>query len=245
MAEYFRIEYEFDRSRVHQRIAERLLQPGSDYICVADGVVMNTANRNPDYLRAVNSGMFSICDSGYVPLYIRLLHGERYGQYTGSQIFADIVGSRKYRMAFLGGSRRVLDGLRQRLSAENPAIANMLFHELPFCNVEEFDYPAIARMIEADGADIIWVALGAPKQEMFMSNLKKELGHGVMIAVGAVFKFYSGEDVARAPEWMVRNHLEFIHRIFKEPGKQLRRCFWIVRTLPGLLWREKKAKKEK
>ena len=76
-----------------------------------------------------------------------------------------------------------------------------------------------------------------------MSKLKPYLKHGVMIAVGAAFKFYSGIDVKRAPEWMVKNHLEFVYRIFCEPKKQLKRCGWIVITLPMLLiseWRRKK-----
>ena len=43
------------------------------HICVADGVILNNANRKPDYLKIVNGGMFAICDSGYVPLYIKWL----------------------------------------------------------------------------------------------------------------------------------------------------------------------------
>ena len=76
---YFNIRYEFGRERVHKAIAERLQRPGSDYICVADGVILNTANRERQYLDVVNGGMFSICDSSYVPLYIRWIHGAQYG----------------------------------------------------------------------------------------------------------------------------------------------------------------------
>ena len=94
-------------------------------------------------------------------------------------------------------------------------------------------------MVNNDGSDIIWVALGAPKQEIFMSKLKPYLKRGVMIAVGAVFKFYSGgADVKRAPEWVVKAHLEFVYRIFSEPKKQIKRCAWILVTLPGLLLNE-------
>ena len=120
----------------------------------------------------------------------------------------------------------------------------MQFVELPFRKVEEFDYPEIARMVEADGADIIWVALGAPKQEIFMSRLKPYLHHGVMIAVGAAFKFFSGTEVSRAPQWMIRCHLEFVHRIFKEPRKQLARCWGIIESLPRLLWQEHRRKQQ-
>ena len=67
-----------------------------------------------------------------------------------------------------------------------------------------------------------------------------------MIAIGAAFKFYSGVETSRAPQWMVRNHLEFVHRIFKEPRKQVGRCWDIVRTLPGLLYGEwQRAKRGK
>lgn len=245
MKTFFNIRYEFDRGKVHRSIETRLKQPGADYICVADGVILNTANRDRRYLAVVNNGMFSICDSGYVPLYIKWIYGEHYEQYCGSEIFMDIVSSRKYRMIFLGTHQNILEGLRSNLKTVNPDVENMTFKELPFCEISEFNYPDIAKMIEDDCADIIWVALGAPKQEIFMSKLKPHLNHGVMIAVGAAFKFYSGVGEKRAPEWMVRNHLEFIYRIGRNPGKQLRRCFHIVRTLPGLLTQEYRAKKNR
>jgi len=238
MKTYFNLRYEFDRQTVHRAIAGRLGQPGSDYICVADGVILNIANRHADYREVVNGGMFSICDSGYVPLYIKWLYGERYEQYSGSQIFEDIIRSGRYRMIFLGTQRRILDGLRENLKKWNPAVEGMTFQELPFCKVDEFDYEAIARMVEADGADIVWVALGAPKQECFMHRLKPHLGHGVMIAVGAAFKFFSGIDAKRAPQWMVEHHLEFVYRLGHEPKKQFKRCSWIVATLPRLLFNE-------
>ena len=208
MKEYFNIRYEFDRGEVHRMIDERLGQPGSDYICVADGVILEHANTDKAYNRVVNGGMFSICDSSYVPLYLQRIYGVRYDQYCGAQIFKDIVSGCRHRMIFLGAQQAVLDSLQSNLAKMNPEVASMQFVELPFCGVEEFDYPGIARMIEADGADIVWVALGAPKQEIFMSKLKPHLGRGVMIAVGAAFKFYSDISEARAPEWMV---LSLIH----------------------------------
>lgn len=232
---FFNINYEMNREEIHASIHKRLADPGSDYICVADGVILNIANRNPKYLEVVNGGMFSICDSSYVPLYIRWIYGTRYNQYCGSQIFMDIVKSHKYRMIFLGTRQPILDALKANLANINPDVKDMKFIELPFRAVDAFDYPEIAEMIKEDGADIIWIALGAPKQEFFMNKLKPHLDHGVMIAVGAAFKFYSGVDSNRAPEWMVQHHLEFVHRIFSEPRKQLKRCGWIILTLPKLL----------
>ncbi|MBD5366529.1 MAG: WecB/TagA/CpsF family glycosyltransferase [Bacteroides sp.] len=243
MQKYFNINYEFDREQVHRSIDERLGRNGSDYICVADGVILNTANRNREYLDVVNGGMFAICDSSYVPLYVKWIYNTRYQQYSGSEIFIDVISRRRHRMIFLGTNNQILNGLRTQLLKVNPDVAGMQFVELPFCKVEDFDYKGIADMIEADGADIVWVALGAPKQEYFMSLLKPHLSHGVMIAVGAAFKFFSGTDTKRAPQWMVRHHLEFVHRLSQEPKKQFRRCFDIIRTLPVILYREWRVSK--
>lgn len=239
---YFNIRYEFNQESVHNCIARQLQTDTADYICVADGVILNIANRKSDYLAVINGGMFSICDSSYVPLYIRWIYGKQYKQYCGSQIFMDIIRSRKYRMIFMGTSQNTLNGLKNNLLKENPDVANMQFIELPYKAVDDFDYEDIAKLIKVDNADIIWIALGAPKQEIFMSRLKPFLKHGVMIAVGAAFKFYSGLEEKRAPQWMIKLHMEFLFRIACDPKKQLKRCGWIVVTLPGLLYAEWKKK---
>ena len=210
---------------------------------MADGVVMNTANRDPEYLKVVNGGMFAICDSSWVPLYLKSIYGIRYEQYCGAEIFKDIVSSRKYRMMFLGTHQSTLDGLRRELMKMNPDVADMQFVELPFRDVKDFDYPEIAEMVNKDGAKIIWVALGAPKQEKFMNLLLPHLTSGVMIGVGAAFKFYSGTEEKRCPSWVQKAHLEFVYRILQDPKKQLKRCYWILRTLPGLYLGEVKRKR--
>ncbi len=230
MNTYFNINYEFDKAEVHSQI--EAAQKG--YICVADGVVLNNANRDEEYLKVVNGGLFAICDSSWVPLYLKSIYGIKYEQYCGADIFKDIVSSRKYRMIFMGTSQKTLDGLQKEIMAMNPDVKDMKFVELPFRDVEDFDYPSIAKMIEEDGAKIIWVALGAPKQECFMNRLLPHLKSGVMLGVGAVFKFYSGTEEKRCPEWIQKHRLEFVYRILQDPKKQLKRCFWIVYTLPGL-----------
>lgn len=245
MKEYFNIRYEFDKEVVHDAIAARLLQPGADYICVSDGVIVNTANRFPEYRKVINGGMFSICDSSFIPLYLKKIYGLGYEQYCGSAILEDIVRQRKYRMYFLGANQKILDDLKESLIKMNPDVADMKFVELPYCKTSQFDYPEIAKLVNEDKPDIIFIALGAPKQEFFMSLLKPHLNHGVMIAVGAAFSFLGGKDMKRAPQWMVNNHLEFVYRLGQEPKKQSKRVFDIVRTLPGLLYDEWRRSKKK
>ncbi len=145
----------------------------------------------------------------------------------------------------MGTSQKTLQVLRKNLTEIDERIADMSFYDLPYRDVNDFDYKSIAERVNQDGADIIWVALGAPKQEIFMSKLKPHLEKGVMIAVGAAFKFYSGLEEKRAPEWMLKAHLELVYRIFRDPKKQLKRCGWIVVTLPRLLYVEWRRKRQR
>ena len=194
------------------------------------------------YREIVNGSLFSICDSSWVPVFLKRLYGVKYQQYCGSQIFEDLTGRKQYRQFFIGTSEKILSGLRTELLKKDPSVSDMMFFAPPFCKVEEFDYPSIAEMINKDNPDIIWVALGAPKQENFMHRLQPFLRRGVMIGVGAVFNFYCGLENApkRAPQWMIDHHLEFVYRVFSEPKKQLQRCRQIIGTLPKIYIEEKR-----
>lgn len=243
MEKYFNIRYEFDKAVVQERIAQKVTEQGAGYICVADANILQQVHNDLDYREVVDGSMFSICDSSWVPIFVNRIYGIKHEHYCGSMIFKDIIEMKRYRQFFMGTSTKTLAALKENLTAMDPAIKDMTFYELPFCNVEDFDYPAIAEMVNRDNPDIIWVALGAPKQEIFMSKLNPYLKRGVQIAVGAAFKFYSGLEEKRAPEWMRRMHLEFVYRVYAEPKKQWARCKQIICTLPRIFREEKKRKK--
>jgi N-acetylglucosaminyldiphosphoundecaprenol N-acetyl-beta-D-mannosaminyltransferase len=179
-------------------------------------------------------------------LFIHAIYGVRREQYTGSDLFRDIVYKKKYTMMFLGSSKLILESLQNSLVKIDERISEMHFVELPFCKVEEFDYKLIAEQINRENPDIIWISLGMPKQEIFMYTIKSFINRGVMIGVGAAFKFHSGlKEQKRAPKWMIKSKLEWLYRIFSEPRKQVARCFLIIRTIPGMILQEYKIKRKK
>ncbi len=242
METFFNIRYEFDQTAVHDRLYRAVQEKTPGYICVADANILTLVHRDAEYRQTVTEAMFSICDSSWVPIFLRYLYGIHRVNYCGSQIFQDVISSGRYHMVFLGGDTELLRDLRTRITPLNPAVADMPFIELPFLPVNEFDYEAIAAELNATGADIIWVSLGAPKQEQFMQRLLPRLSQGIMIGVGAVFNFYSGH-VRRAPAWLRSLRLEFLYRVFTEPRKQLPRCFGIISALPDILHEEKSRQK--
>lgn len=246
MKKYFDIKYEFDKQVVLDTIDRYVEHGKKGYVCVADGVTLSMSQQHRQLKSVLEQSILNICDSGWVPFYIKRIYHVCLEQYSGTELFEDIIARKKYKMMFLGTSNAVLKPLREQLSGMDERILDMPFVALPFRNVEEFDYKRIAAQVNEENPDIIWVSLGMPKQEIFMYNLLPEIHQGILIGVGAVFKFKSGlSGHKRAPRWMVKCRLEWLYRIFSEPRKQFGRCWLIITTTPGIIYREYLNKKKK
>ena len=94
-------------------------------------------------------------------------------------------------------------------------------HDDSFVKLDQ-DQPEIIERINAAKPDILFVALGNPKQELWMGRNLSKLNVGAMIGIGGTFNFIAGR-VKRAPRWMQRTGLEWIYRIIQEPGRLWRR----------------------
>ena len=245
MVEYFGINFVFEHDRVDEIIDSHIREGKVGYVCSLDGNNFSTAQRFSEHMLVINSSIVNNCDSAWIPKIINCIYGTDYDNYCGADLFIKYIGKRKYKQFFLGSSRDVLDGLKKEMAKIDPAIENMRFEELPFRKVEDFDYEGIAAMINEDAPDIIWVSLGAPKQEQFMYRLKPYLKRGVMFGYGAIFNFYCGLDYVprRAPRWMLKLSLEWLHRLILEPKKQSKRLSFIIKEFPKAIKKEYARKK--
>ena len=89
---------------------------------------------------------------------------------------------------------------------------------------------------------IVFIGLGSPKQEKLIARLRPLAPRAWYLGVGVSFSFVAG-DVKRAPGWMQRSGLEWVHRRVQEPGRLARR--YLVDGIPfavGLLWRARLAR---
>lgn len=245
MESYFGIRYCFDKRKVHAVIEKMVINQTSGYVCVADGVTLAMSHRNENLKNVLKEANLITCDSGWVPVYLKSLYSINRNQYSGSDLMMDIVEMKKYTIMFLGSSGNILTSLKEQLTKKDSRIEYMDFLSLPFMDVEEFDYQQIAQTVHKSNPDIILVSLGMPKQEFFMNKLRPHINKGVLIGVGAAFKFHSGlSNEKRAPRWMIKAKLEWVHRIFSEPKKQIKRCSLIFTTMPGIYWKEYRIKKQ-
>ena len=92
------------------------------------------------------------------------------------------------------------------------------------------DEAPVIDKINASGADVLFVCLGAPKQEQFMARHQKALHVKLMAGLGGTLDSFAGT-VKRAPKWMIRLNLEWLYRLIKEP-KRFKRML----RLPKYLW---------
>ena len=109
----------------------------------------------------------------------------------------------------------------------------------PFGAVSDEDDAEFVKMINDAGPDVVWVGLGAPKQENWMYE-HQGMFPGVMIGVGAGFSYHAGL-LKRAPEWMQRMSLEWLYRLMQDPIRLYKRYF---RTNLKFLFLEMKDKGE-
>ena len=80
------------------------------------------------------------------------------------------------------------------------------------------DEAEVVRKVNDAGADVLFVCLGAPKQEKFMAEHQKDLKVKLMIGLGGTLDGIAGT-VKRAPKWMIRLNLEWLYRLIKEPRR--------------------------
>ena len=110
----------------------------------------------------------------------------------------------------------------------------------PFRKLTQAEDEEAVRRINDSGADFIWVALGAPKQEKWMYGHRHKV-NGVMIGVGAAFDFLAGT-TKRAPMWMQKLCMEWVFRIMQDPGRMLPRYLNTNFAFVYNVWKESKVR---
>ena len=145
---------------------------------------------------------------------------------SGSDLFPALCRTaalNKYKTFFLGAKPGVAEKAGKILKMKYPGleIAGIYSPHFGF-EKDEGENQKIVKMIKEKKPDFLFVSLGAPKQEKWISKHKDELGVPELMAVGASFDFLSG-NIKRAPEWMQKIGLEWFWRVMMEPRRLWKR----------------------
>jgi N-acetylglucosaminyldiphosphoundecaprenol N-acetyl-beta-D-mannosaminyltransferase len=140
-----------------------------------------------------------------------------------------------YRIFFFGAKEEVLERVLEQVRAEYPGVKIAGFQHGYFKPGEEL---AIAQRIGKSQADILFIAFGSPKKELWVKQYFHVMAVPVIHGVGGSFDVLAGI-VPRAPLWMQKSGLEWFFRLFQEPRRMWRRYLfsncWFVLLL-GREW---------
>ncbi|MGZ5641331.1 MAG: WecB/TagA/CpsF family glycosyltransferase [Burkholderiales bacterium] len=126
---------------------------------------------------------------------------------------------RGYRHFLCGGaSEEVVERLAKNLERCFPGIQIVGTYSPPFRPMTQEEDQDIIDTINASSADIVWIGLGAAKQEFWAASHVGKLAGAVLFGVGAAFDFHAGVK-PQAPRWMMRAGLEWLFRLITEPRR--------------------------
>jgi N-acetylglucosaminyldiphosphoundecaprenol N-acetyl-beta-D-mannosaminyltransferase len=183
------------------------------------------ARRDADYRAIANRGDLNVCDGASVAMALRLF-GVRVSRIVGAAGMGLVSGwglERGLRHYFYGGTTpEVLERLIRHVEEAYPGIEIVGAESPPFGPVATTEVEAAAERMRKAGADVVWVGLGVPKQDIAGEALRDSDAAPVILCVGAAFDFVSGVK-RRAPSWMQRVGLEWLFRLLSEPRRLWRR----------------------
>ena len=183
------------------------------------------ASQDPAVRKILNTAELWVPD-GIAPVWVARLRGLRRVQRApGAEIMREFMrraDAKGHSSFFYGDTEATLEALRGRLQRDYPGHRIAGMYSPPFRPLTAGEDEEVIERINAAKPDVLWVALGMPKQDVWIYERIHRLRVPVAMGVGAAFGFLSGA-VDRCPEWIGRTGFEWVYRFIKEPRKLWRR----------------------
>lgn len=212
-------------SRSCKVVDEWIKQKHKTYVCIAPVSTIMDCQDSEEYRSVINSSGMTTPD-GMPLVWTGKLRGKKEISRTyGPDLMpalCDLSQDRGYKHYFYGGTQESLTYLKQRLTDQYPKLNVAGSHAPAMLNIKEKEDQNVIDAINEAQPDILWVGLGSPKQDYWMSIHRPELNVPVIIGVGAAFDFLSGAK-KQAPRWVQRSGLEWLYRLVSEPKRLWRR----------------------
>jgi N-acetylglucosaminyldiphosphoundecaprenol N-acetyl-beta-D-mannosaminyltransferase len=198
---------------------------GCHYVVVADMHVISQAKHDPGFKAVLTSADLVVPD-GMPLVWMGRLHGHALRRrVNGPELmlsFFKKTAKQGYRHFFYGGEPGVPELLAENFQRRFPDTVIAGTYSPPFRQLTAEEDSRIVDMIRHANPDVVWVGLGAPKQERWMYEHRDGLEVPVLIGVGAAFDFHSGIK-RQAPVWMREHGFEWLFRLLQEPRRLWRR----------------------
>jgi N-acetylglucosaminyldiphosphoundecaprenol N-acetyl-beta-D-mannosaminyltransferase len=203
----------------------------SRYVCICNVHSVVTTTNDVEFKIAVNNADMATPDGAPIAWALRRLGHPAQERINGPDLMMKYLAQAErlgQSVFFYGSTESTLARLCVALNGQFPGLRIAGTHSPPFRPLSREEDEAIVEMINASGANVVFVGLGCPKQEKWMAEHRGRI-RGVMVGVGAAFDYHAGV-VKRAPLWWQRNGLEWLYRLGSEPRRLFKR-YMVTNTL--------------
>ncbi|MDO4178919.1 MAG: WecB/TagA/CpsF family glycosyltransferase [Phascolarctobacterium sp.] len=204
------------------KITTRTLEGKQTFVVTANAEIIMMCQENPAYKEIVSNKADIVLADGAGAVWA--------GRYKGYEVPERVAGYDLYRNLldqgrqhemksfFFGGSPAIAETAKTKVEELYPGVKVVGTHNGYF---KDEDVPDIIDEINQSGADYLFIALGAPKQENWIMAHKDELKCKLFMGIGGSFDVLAGK-MERAPKWMQDASLEWLFRLYKQPSRFMR-----------------------
>ena len=215
----------FDNVTMEEALArarELLKTDGASVVVTPNAEIAYEALRSDELRALLNSADLMLPDGSGVVLAAKILKTPLKQKVAGVDFADRLLGVLEQtggRLYLLGSKPGIGELAAEKMREKHP--------KLTICGIADGyfkDEAAVVEKINEAAPDVLFVCLGAPKQELFMKDHLDALHVKLMIGLGGSLDSFAGT-VKRAPKWMIRCNLEWLYRLIKEPkrfGRMLR-----------------------
>lgn len=201
-------------------VSENLDRLRGEYVCAANAHTTVIAHENEEYLKIQSQSALTLPDGKPLAVVGRRKTGGPIEKVTGTHFMQNIFTDSRFagrKHYFYGTGKEDIENMISNVRRMYPDLEICGYEPSVFRELSDAEVDELAERINAAGADFVWVALGAPRQECLMYRLKGKV-NGLMTGVGGAFRILAGS-IKDAPLWMQNAGLEWFYRLCKEPRR--------------------------
>jgi len=179
---------------------------------------------NDEFRLAIQSADFLIPDGQSIVWAVKTLYKRKINKvvftYSFNPHISNILSKHNAKVFFLGGTENELINAINKIKMLNPNLSIAGYHNGFFCTISDNDL--ILDLINKSEAEVLIVAMGMPRSEVWINQNKNRLNVKVIFSVGGFLGLASGK-IKMAPKWLFNSGLEWLHRLFQEPKRLIKR----------------------
>lgn len=194
----------------------RLAEKKGTFVVTANPEIIMAARENPEFTSMIKKADFVTADGIGVIKGAKILGKPLKERVTGYDLLSELLKIANefcYSIYFLGAKNEVIKAVVKKINIEYPAIKIVGSHDGYFHDTKQMQEEVIMAKPQ-----LVFAALGAPKQEEFLLSIQSALPDSFLMGVGGSFDVLSGMS-KRAPKFMQQAHLEWFYRLLKEPTR--------------------------